>query len=1587
MANFIQNPPKLKSVDIVSLNKLAVVMENNSASFDTTPEQLRAILSGKASATRTTETSIFNFLELSTRSLDNIRFVLDVDNREQRGAVAWQNLLRNATPLPSSTRDTVLRAYEEATAKFAGSGLAFSVWLNRLATAVSNCHDYNLMMDNQVVMYHITKAMPTGIPGWEDIIDIARAAQGAPQEILVKVRAKFNERLASKLVTEVVHADKSTGDIHEPVAAYAMLPGGPSVHFKDSSANGGWQTSDRGRGARGESRQDNNPRNNSRNNNHYGPLSQHRQDAASTRAGRRIGDTSAPQCSRCGKLNHIGSDCRISQNHECEKCGKVGHFAVCCRSAQHRRQSGEQHGDQRGDQREPQRSPPRRLLAPMLRASINLNDDSSLATANEQPDNSSELIPVDSAAADFCLVSNINYLTDVSQGDNQRPSYRTASGQTAAVEAVGTLQLLVRDLSGKHVLIKIPDVAFVPAMAEPALISVRHLDKLGYAVTFGNGTGSITFNKVKINLHLAGGVYKLAAQVRGAHNKIYKVLDKPKTAAHVSLLSTQREKLTYATAHARLGHQGPAAVVNTAKFTQGLDLDSSSPKATNNQCDACIVGKLRRSAMQPGPNASAEQRVGREVHADIFGPLPVRGTREERYCIVLADRASGVTIAHPMVDPALEAVDGLKKFAAVLELKDNEVLLKTDRGGVFLGTSAVSQYCIKRGWQQYYATPHAHATLGFIERRIGLVKEMMRTILAASNLPASYWTFAAVAAAYVINRSSHNDDITPYEKYTGGMPDISNLRPFGCRAYARVSDPKAPALGSQARPCILIGYAAQSTYGTYQLLTTDLAKPTIIESRSVVFRETEFPTIGDMGALSKVPSTPSPDPMHKENRLLFLADDSDEEDDSNNRASGSSQLPQPVGRVQLTEAQLQFLRGQLLQPQAQVHAEPDIALVPLLQLPAAQDQDPEDDDNTSMPDLVHNSASEASASDDNDEEQDHQPLNVIAHQAQQDVQHQDQQQHPIAVISNNTVQPVHTARQSGRVRTQVTRLDPSPAPAHQPKHVRQSYNKPSSSSTSTSSSAALLSMMVAELHTAAQDAAPVAAANKLEPKNYREVMALPPHERQLWIDAMKTEIKQLQDQKCYRLVPIEDAQGHQRISSKWVYRKKTSGVNRARLVALGYMERIDASEDTYSPTIHTVTLRIAVAISVYRRWSRTFTDVKGAFIVPTLNKDLFLNTPPGMHVDEGFIIKLNKTIYGLVHSPRAWNAHLTDSFVNDYGLFVSVHDPCLFFSKDQDGNLNLLVAVHVDDAFVSGEPEAIKAFIKWFGSAYSITIDKEPEYLGMTFKQVDKDTLVIHQGRMIRNLVADFGLANNRGAETPASTLQLPDAPGEQQQPRYREAVGRLQYIAMTRPDISYSIGKVAAHGHSNEPVHFTAVKRILRYLKSSPETGLLYTSSLHLQVLAFSDASWADNSDRKSTGGYMVFAGNNLIDWSSRKQTIIATSSTESEVYEVERCALAVAHTRNVLESLGVKQTGPSIIYVDNTAAIALCQPQSHASRRSRHFEIRMLKVRELIQLGIIKLEYIHTSEQLADILTKSLQTATHRYLFSKIFGEQLGF
>lgn len=192
--------------------------------------------------------------------------------------------------------------------------------------------------------------------------------------------------------------------------------------------------------------------------------------------------------------------------------------------------------------------------------------------------------------------------------------------------------------------------------------------------------------------------------------------------------------------------------------------------------------------------------------------------------------------------------------------------------------------------------------------------------------------------------------------------------------------------------------------------------------------------------------------------------------------------------------------------------------------------------------------------------------------------------------------------------------------------------------------------------------------------------------------------------------------------------------------------------------------------------------------------------------------------------------------------------------------------------------------------------------------------------------------------------------------------------MTLTRPDISFSINKVCQFLHAPTTTHWAAVKRILRYVKHTINLGLKFSKGSSLLVSGFSDADWAGSpDDRRSTGGFAIFLGSNLMSWNARKQATVSRSSTEAEYKALANTTAEIMWIQTLLQELGVQAPRAAKLWCDNLGAKYLsANPVFHA--RTKHIEVDFHFVRERVARKLLEIAYISTKDQVADGFTKAL-------------------
>ncbi|GJU89047.1 putative ribonuclease H-like domain-containing protein [Tanacetum coccineum] len=376
-----------------------------------------------------------------------------------------------------------------------------------------------------------------------------------------------------------------------------------------------------------------------------------------------------------------------------------------------------------------------------------------------------------------------------------------------------------------------------------------------------------------------------------------------------------------------------------------------------------------------------------------------------------------------------------------------------------------------------------------------------------------------------------------------------------------------------------------------------------------------------------------------------------------------------------------------------------------------------------------------------------------------------------------------------------------------------------------------------------------------EPKRVSKALSNP-----AWVEAMQEELLQFKLQKVWILVDLP--KGHRAIGTKWVYRNKKDerGIvirNKARLVAQGHTQEEGINYDeVFAPVARIEAIRIFLAYASYMGFMVYQMDVKSAFLYGQIEEEVYVCQPPGFedpdHPDK--VYKVVKALYGLHQAPRAWYDTLANYLLCN-GFQRGKIDQTLFI-KRQKGHI-LLVQIYVDDIiFGSTKKELCDEFEKLMKDKFQMSSMGELTFfLGLQVQQKKKG-IFISQDKYVHEILRKYNYTDVKSASTPTDLekplVQDGDA-ADVDEHLYRSMIGSLMYLTASRPDIIY--------------------------LKGKPSLGLWYSKDSPLELVAYTDSDYAGaTQDRKSTTGGCQFLGNRLISWQCKKQTVVATSTTEAE-------------------------------------------------------------------------------------------------------------
>ncbi|XP_071741081.1 uncharacterized mitochondrial protein AtMg00810-like [Rutidosis leptorrhynchoides] len=330
-----------------------------------------------------------------------------------------------------------------------------------------------------------------------------------------------------------------------------------------------------------------------------------------------------------------------------------------------------------------------------------------------------------------------------------------------------------------------------------------------------------------------------------------------------------------------------------------------------------------------------------------------------------------------------------------------------------------------------------------------------------------------------------------------------------------------------------------------------------------------------------------------------------------------------------------------------------------------------------------------------------------------------------------------------------------------------------------------------------------------------------------------------------------------------------------------------------------------------------------------------------------------------MQAPRAWYQCFAD-FAARIGFKHSKCDHSLFTYHHD-------LLLYVDDIVLTTSNDNLrKSMISLFAKVFAMK-DFGPlnSFLGIVVTR-NKQGLFPSQQNYALEIIQRAGLTSCNPVATLVDTQgKLGDCNDKPvtNPTKFCSLMGALQYLTFTRLDITYVVQQVCLHMHDPREMHMNAIKRIIRYLQGTIDLGLHISKKSSHNLVSYTDADWAGcPNPRRSTSGYCVFLGDNLLSWSSKRQATVSRFSSKDEYRGVANVVAESCWLRNLLLELQCPVSKATLVFCDNISAIYLSgNPVQH--QRTKHIELDIHFVREKVAKGQVLVLHVPTRYQIADI------------------------
>lgn len=500
-----------------------------------------------------------------------------------------------------------------------------------------------------------------------------------------------------------------------------------------------------------------------------------------------------------------------------------------------------------------------------------------------------------------------------------------------------------------------------------------------------------------------------------------------------------------------------------------------------------------------------------------------------------------------------------------------------------------------------------------------------------------------------------------------------------------------------------------------------------------------------------------------------------------------------------------------------------------------------------------------------------------------------------------------------------------------------------------------------------------------DPKSLNEALTGP--DRDKWIIAILEELKQMEDYGVFGPAEQTGRGMKMKLVLKVKYENDFSIRYKARLVGCGYSQIYGVDyQDTYAPTVSVIIINLVLHLLGIGKYCYYVFDVKAAFLEAENDFENYAYLPAELLDGISLRVRLLKSLYGEKQAARLWSEKLSKILV-EIGFNACPDVPTLYRLSDSTGEI--LVITHVDDGLVVSNSQEK---LMWL----HVELNKRLKEVKMT-QPVKKFLGCLHTYDQENGKITLSQSNYIQDLSTSAKSSDLPIAPNlklrkEKPNPNNKTLLpetGKLRYIAdRTRWDIATAVGEVSSGGEKNpSDKHVETCEKIKSYLLNTINYCLCLGGSCSLLLFAFCDAAYNTDKDCKSRLGGCIFGGldSGAIYSFSTNSTLVAQSSTHAEIMAIFKTVRIIIHIRNVLKYLGRECVDTTVIYVDNKSAIEICE-ELRNPEKTGSINTQIHSIREHLNNREIKLVFIPTRLNVADIMTKGLPGELFRFHANKI-------